>query len=467
MIFRIRQIQLDLSMLPLFFALFTSQLAAAADMKAGVAKVDITPPVGTQMWGYFDRLAGAEGTLDPLFARVLVLEAGDQRLAYVDLDLGRTFGPGSLNHLRTVAKQRSGIDDLIVQATHTHAGPVILDEYTVGPPAWETADLDRIAGAIDDAAHHMVPVRLGVGYGAAYIGYNRRLVNPDGSISMLWSNTTKAPTSPVDPLLAVLRIDRMGGQMDGQPLALLVNYAAHPVTFGSDDLRYSADFPGVMCSVIEQAFGGKPTAFFVQGAPGDINVFDAGTPVNLDVIGRRDWAGQTLAKAAIAAAQQIDTVADPDPRIDFAEDQITFKLRWDPEKFRQEELHELGPKAFQIFAAPIKETWDLPVTTALINRKIAILGMPGEPFVDFQTDYRARCPVSDCFFLGYTNGYYGYFPTLKAAAEGGYGAVSVTTWVEVGAGERMENQGLVDIYRMLGRLQDVPNSNWKNLPPAP
>jgi len=432
-------------------------------MKAGVAKVDITPPVGTQMWGYFDRLTGAEGTLDPLYARVLVLEAGDQRLAYVDLDLGRTFGPASLDRLRAAAKQRSGVDDLIVQATHTHAGPVILDEYPSGPPSWEATDLERIEGAIDDAAKHAVPVRLGVGYGAAYIGYNRRLVNPDGSVSMLWSNTTKAPTSPVDPLVSVLRVD----QMDGQPLAILVNYAAHPVTFGSDDLRYSADFPGVMCNVVEQAFGGKAMAFFAQGAPGDINVFDAGTPINLDVVGRRDWAGETLAKAVIATAQQIHTLADPDPRIEFTEDPITFKLRWDAEKFRQEELRELGPKAFDIFAPAIKETWDLPVTTALINRKIAIVGMPGEPFVDFQTDFRARCPVNDCFFLGYANGYYGYFPTLKAAAEGGYGAVSTTTWIEVGAGERMENQGIVDIYRMLGRLQDVPNSNWKNLPPAP
>ncbi len=232
-------------------------------MKAGVAKVDITPPLGTRMWGYFDRLAGAEGILDPLYARVLVLETGDKRLAYVDLDLGRTFGPASLDRLRTAAKQTAAIDDLIVQATHTHAGPVILDEYPNGTPTWETDDLDRIARAIANAAEHAVPVRIGVGYGAAYIGYNRREVASDGAISMLWSNSTKAPTWPVDPLVAVLRVD----QLDGQPLAILVNYATHPVTFGSDDLRYSADFPGIMCQVVERAFGDKPLAFFVQGAP--------------------------------------------------------------------------------------------------------------------------------------------------------------------------------------------------------
>src|ERR1700734_3653287 len=203
------------------------QTTHAAEMKAGVAKVDITPPLGTLMWGYFDRLTGATGVLDPLYARVLVLESGNTRLAYVDLDLGRTFGPGSLDVLRNAAKQNSGIDDLIIQAIHTHTGPVIMDEYPNGTPAWETEDLSRIERAIHDAAEHAVPVRMGVGYGAAYIGYNRRDVDADGSISMLWSNTTQAPTYPVDPLVAVLRIDRM----DGEPLAILVNYAAHPVTF--------------------------------------------------------------------------------------------------------------------------------------------------------------------------------------------------------------------------------------------
>jgi hypothetical protein len=222
-----------------------------------------------------------------------------------------------------------------------------------------------------------------------------------------------------------------------------------------------------MCQVVQQAFGNKPLAFFVQGAPGDINVFDATTPMKEDAIARRDWAGETLGKAAASAAKEIETTADPDPSIDFSEDLLTFKLRWDPKKFREELLREINPVAFQTFAPPIQETMQLPVTTALIDRKIAILGMPGEPFLEYQMTMRARCPVRDCFFLGYTNGYYGYFPTIKAAVGGGYGAQSATTWVQVGAGEQMENHGLIEIYRMLGLLQDSPNTNWKSAPPAP
>ncbi len=453
-----RSMRNSLAFLAVWLTLVSCLRANAADMKAGVAKVDITPPLGVQMWGYFDRLKGAEGILDPLYARVLVLEAAGKRIAYVDMDMGRAFGQASLDRIRETARKNSGINYVMLQATHTHAGPVIMDQYASGTPDWETAALSKIDQAIHEAQQRAVPVRMGVGYGEATIGYNRRLPNPDGTVTMLWQNPAKTPTSPVDPVISVLRIDRM----DGQPLAILVNYSTHPVTFGPDMLKFSADFPGVMCKVVEQAFDGKPLAFFVQGAPGDINVYDATTTVANDAVGRRDWAGETLGKAAAAAAKEIQTQADPDSSIDFAEASLPFHLRWDPEKFRQEVLRQVSPKAFELFAPPIQEMMHLPVATVLINRKIVIMGMPGEPFQQFQTSWRERCPVHACFFFGYANGYYGYFPTIRAATEGGYGATSATTWVEVGAGEQMEDRALIDLYKMLGRLPDTPRSDWIN-----
>ena len=98
----------------------------------------------------------------------------------------------------------------------------------------------------------------------------------------------------------------------------------------------------------------------------------------------------------------------------------------------------------------------MDVTTILLSKKIALMGMPGEPFVDFQIDWRHRCPVPDAFFVGYANGYYDYFPTVKAASQGGYGAGDSDTYMAVGAGERMLNQALVRIYEMLGSLTDEP-----------
>ena len=428
-----------------------------AALRAGVARADITPPAGEQMWGYEDRRQPAAGTLDPLYARVLVLEAGPQgaprRLALVTLDLGRSFGPGSLTRLRAAARQSSGIECLLVAASHTHSAPVVRDEYRDAPPVWEQGALDKIGRAIAEAAAGLQAARIGVGTGAVYIGHNRLRVNADGSVSWFERNPTRIPTAPVDPTLTVLRIDRA----NGTPLAVLTNYACHPVVFGADNLRYSADFPGVMNRVVEQALGGQVQSFFLQGAPGDINPYYAVTPLEQDAVGRRDWTGERLGQAAAEVAKEIHTRAVDSPSIEFAESTLTVRLRWDVEKFRAALLKFLGPDGMEIYGAHIVPEIQLPVTTVLIDHDIALMTMPGEPFLDFQMNWRDRCPVPHALLLGYTNGYNGYFPTIPAASRGGYGAASASTWVEPGAGERMVDNAVTKVYEMLGRLSDLPD----------
>jgi len=429
--------------------------ASADTLKAGVAKVDITPAPGLPLWGFENRKAPATGTRDPLYARVLVLEAGETRLALVALDLGRCFGPASLQHLREVAGKRSGISYLLAVASHTHSAPVISESYPQGPqgtPAWEASTLEKIAAAIDEARQHAVLARLGTGYGVAYIGHNRLAHNPDGTVSWFERNTTMIPTAPIDPTVSVLRVDTA----DGQPLAILVNYACHPVVFGSDNLEYSADFPGVMTKTVEDAFAGQPLCIFLQGAPGDINPYYAVTPLEQGAEKWRDWSGQHLGEEAARVAKKIHPESVASASIDYAEDQIAFNLRWDQDKFRQRLMQALGPLGFREYATGLAPHFQLPVGTILINRQIAFMSMPGEPFVDFQANWRDRCPVRDAFFLGYANGYYGYFPTIRASTEGGYGASSSATWIEVGAGERMVDQAVIQTYRMLGRYRDLP-----------
>jgi len=65
------------------------------------------------------------------------------------------------------------------------------------------------------------------------------------------------------------------------------------------------------------------------------------------------------------------------------------------------------------WTAAAKTDFRLPVSAILINRQIALMSMPGEPFVEFQTRWRDACPVADCLFAGYANGYFGYFPTFE------------------------------------------------------
>jgi hypothetical protein len=382
------------------------------------------------------------------------MEAGPaRRLAVVTLDLGRSFGPGSLARLREAARRASGISCLLVTASHTHSAPVIRDEYKDAPPAWEQSALDKIGRAIGEAVAGLQPARVGVGTGATYIGHNRLRVNADGTVSWFERNPAHIPTAPVDPTVTVLRVDRA----DGTPVAVLTNYACHPVIFGSDNLRYSADFPAVMNRAVEREMGGQVQSFFLQGAPGDINPFDAVTKIEENAVARRDWAGEHLGKEAARVAREIHTSAVATPSIEFAESTLTVRLRWDAEKFRAALLKFLGPEGMEIYGANIRPEVQLPVATVLINKDIALMTMPGEPFVDFQVNWRDRCPVRHAFLLGYTNGYNGYFPTIAAASRGGYGAASASTWVEPGAGERMVDNAVARVYEMLGRLSDLPD----------
>ena len=135
---------------------------------------------------------------------------------------------------------------------------------------------------------------------------------------------------------------------------------------------------------------------------------------------------------------------------------MSFRFRWDFARFREDMTGIFGSGFETEFGPPIHERTEVPVSVLLINKKIAFLGLSGEPFVDFQTNWRSRCPVPDSFFAGYANGYHGYFPTIEETTLGGYGTASVTTWVEPGAGERMVDQGIIQIHTMLGRLSNLP-----------
>lgn len=434
-------------------------------LEAGVARVDITPPPGLPMYGYFERIKNSRlstGTLDPLYARVLILEAGQKRLALVTLDLGRTFSQSLFDKLRRAAAQQDGISFLIVTASHTHSGPDILDAYPGGHvPEWETAALQKIENAIGTACSRMAAAKLGVGYSRrkVYIGYNRREVHADGSVTMLWSNPSKTPTEPLDSTVSVLRVDRA----DGRPLAILVGYACHPVILGPDNLEYSADYPGAMIKTVEKAFDGKPACFFLQGAAGDINPYFATTPLSQGAIEKLNSTGEQLGQEAATVAESIHTEVSSTPSLDFADDVMSFRVRWNPTQFRQGLLSRYGPRIFEdhadlFTATPPPDHLQLHVTTLLIGKQIAFIGMPGEPFVNFQIDWRKLCPARDAFFLGYTNGYFDYFPTIQAATEGGYGAGDSDTYVETGAGEQMLRRAVVRVYEMLGRLHDAPET---------
>jgi len=112
------------------------------------------------------------------------------------------------------------------------------------------------------------------------------------------------------------------------------------------------------------------------------------------------------------------------------------------------------PELIKNFVREFERGIEGELTTVVLNRELAILGVPGEPFCQHAVRLRERAYLPHALVLGYCNGHLLYFPTLEAVAEGGYGADARVSPVEVGAGEAMMNRGLINIYRALGKIPD-------------
>src|SRR5437763_16777646 len=134
--------------LPLL-GILTCALAFAAEYRAGIARIDITPPLNHPLGGYAARTHGATGTHDPLFATVLVIQSGDRTLALVTCDL-RSFVSTRVGQL---AAQRFGISTTLINVSHTHSGPLT---WELRSPWYAEAE-DKMVEAIGRAQKAMFP----------------------------------------------------------------------------------------------------------------------------------------------------------------------------------------------------------------------------------------------------------------------------------------------------------------------
>ncbi len=409
-------------------------MAADVPLEAGVARVEITPVTLMPMYGYANRKCGpANGTHDPLQAKALVLRAGESRIAIVTLDIGNLVS----DRLRREVAEKLGIPVLLLAASHTHSGPQFLSYGTSAPTPEGTAYLAEIEGkifnAVRDASASMFPARLAVARGSLQLGYNRLLLRDDGRARALFDNLERVPYGPVDPEAVLLRLEEAS---TGKPRALLVHYACHAVVLGPTNCKYSADWPGVMQAKVEADMPGVQ-CMFVQGAAGDINpLFMARSGKEDDDFAVVRKMGELMAAHVVRTAKQLKPLSPNQHPIQYTSEALTFRERWD-----KEGRVEVG------------------ITTVLINREIAIAATPGEPLHKLQTMWKEQADVPVPLFYGYTYsnglGWPGYIPDLRSAAYGGYGA-DVTTRIEVGAGERIIQRHLVNLYQLLGMWKDKP-----------
>jgi len=429
-----------------FSSLVTAQLFAADKTKsfqAGYAKQDITPQAPVPMWGYGDRHDMlSEGTIKPLYAKAIVVQAGDDKVALVGLDIGRGPTRPMTEKIRKEIAEKAGIKHLMISGSHTHHGPVIelLDREGFGKGKFDAAVAyseslpDLIAEAILAANKNARPARIGVGTKQVSLNRNR--------------HSKKIPKA-VDTNLSIIRFDPLDGEEPSSPIAILVNYAAHPVMTKGEILKFSPDYPGFLEDKVEADL--QTGCVFMQGASGDMS-----TNPPEGVRGPQAY-GELLAKNVVELAEATETTSPRIPAVKGRVDDFLFKSRVD---FNNRLVTFSYSKAFfpeliTCFAEELKNGVPSQLNTVLLNNEIALVGGSGEFFCNHGLRLKERSYVPHTLFFGYCNDHYLYYPTIEAVSEGGYGAAPAVSPIEIGAGEKMMNQALVNIYTMLGRFVEV------------
>jgi hypothetical protein len=239
---------------------------AQAQLRAGVAKVNITPDVQAMqvpLGGYTARKAvPATGVHDPVYARALVLSNGETKVGIVSVDL--CFLPADIRAEVLKRVQASGMPGwdaahLFLAATHSHTAPDPLAMHrgnTFSMKGWPRFDArlltftaDRIAEAIVTADKRQTSARMG------------SAVTPAKG----WNRNRRGETT-TDPDLTLLKITHD----DGRPLAVVVVFAAHPTLYDDKMLAISADWPGAMEQEVEKSWNsGEAVCLFLNGAEGD------------------------------------------------------------------------------------------------------------------------------------------------------------------------------------------------------
>jgi hypothetical protein len=394
-----------------------------ADLVAGVAVVDMTPPAGLAMSGFAARTSPAEGAHDPLSARALALSDGRGASVIVAADLV-ALTVGQADRLRGAIAAETGLDRsaVTIAVTHTHGGPHVTPD-ALGSGA------DRGYIATAEAAIVEAAATAWRGRRPATL---RRSIGSEPGIA----KNRRVPGGAIDPTVSVVRVD----DPSGSPRAVFFSYACHPVVLGADNLLFTADWPGEARLAVERSFPGA-VAIFAQGCCGQINsghsahdsmrpgASSARTFVASRQIGGR--IGQAVVEAALQAVPVGGPVRSASLAIDLSfsavspDELAAARVAW------ERELSE-GPEPARRLVLEAKLRWadrtagtgprHLTVEVAShLWGDVPMVVLPGEPFVEFALDIRARLGRPDAIVLGYCNGVPGYIPYPPAAyTAGGY-----------------------------------------------
>jgi neutral ceramidase len=366
-----------------------------SNLRAAVARVDITPPAGTKVVGHVREVVGVR---DPIRAAVLLLDDGTTKAALVTFDL-LNVPPEMTSTVREAIGAASGTPagNIMVAVSHNHSGPGWAQN-----PGWARKVVADIGEATGRAAGAMRPVSVGYGEGRIDFNIQRRKVVDGRAVVRL------NPDGPCDHRVKVLRFDD-GASAD--PVAVLMHAVCHPCVFTWGDQwtpphpkgfpRMTADFPGEAKAFVEKVYGPNTTALFLQGCAGDIRPNLPGEPYRCGDEADIRWCGRDLGCAAVKAADRALV------REELARRPKAYPVR-------------CATKVVTLPAFKAGETVRCELQALKVGPYL-FLTLPGEPFVEY--GFRLERAIADRavpIVVGYANGNIGYICTDQAFREGGY-----------------------------------------------
>ena len=366
-------------------------------LRAGIARVDVTPTRPVTLAGYGSRKDVSRGVHDRLSARAVAFERDGRRLVLVSTDNLGFYG-GTAARYREAILAACGLapSELFLSAIHTHSAPDLAGAGRTGHRhniAYVRALESDLVGVVRKTLARLAPVRVGVGVGSCPVGVNRRETVTDAAGK---SRITlgRNPAVSTDRQVQVLKVSRAD---TGALAAVLFAYATHSTSLGPGNYLVSGDVHGLAEQFVENRLGAGVIAPAFAGASGDLDPWFRVRP-GFDT--RRGWVpepillGTMLGEEVVHVLDGIDAPRAPGP------------IR----------------TAFEILRLPAKKRGKSAEFSLSVGRAgdVAFVGLGGEVFNEIGREIKAASPFPLTVVITHCNGAAGYLPTAPSYPYGGY-----------------------------------------------
>jgi len=398
-------------------------------LTAGTAQLDVTPPLGHSMRGYFEKRYASK-IHDPLYVRSFALGDGEDGIVIAICDiigLDRKYQ----DQAKARIAEATGLEprQVLIACTHTHTGP------ETGEDAYTEFLWTRIADAVRLAWQSRVPAEVGWGRSIeSRVVFNRRYHMADGTVQTnpgLGNKNVVEPAGPTDPEVGALAFRRPDGPMIG----LLGNYTLHYVGIPEDFEAFSADYYGFFSQIVPGMMGESFVAALSNGASGDIN--------NFDVLGgqrpKNDRYQHTQRVAGLIAAHALwacnGAEFSSDLPLGSALTELTLTPRPAPTEEEIAQAAEIGEReeagkpvlmGEKSFARRVRRLVETPAKArdtwvqAMRIGDLGIAAVPGEYFCELGLRIKEQSPFAQTMVIELANDSVGYIPTTHAYEEGAY-----------------------------------------------